>query len=81
MAQLGITDFENYDYLEKYGETMYQPVDGATEVAAQAQVYSGYLEAANVQVVQEMVDLIAFTRAYESNQKIIQLHFYPFAGK
>ena len=74
VAQLAITDFEDYDYLEKYGETMYQPVDGATEVAAQAQVYSGYLEAANVQVVQEMVDLIAFTRAYESNQKIIQAY-------
>ena len=73
-AQIQITDFEDYDYLEKYGETMYQPVDGAAEVAADAQVYSGYLEAANVQVVQEMVDLIAFTRAYESNQKIIQAY-------
>ena len=74
LATIQVTDFENYDYLEKYGETMYQPVDGATEVAATAQVYSGYLEASNVQVVQEMVDLIAFTRAYESNQKIIQAY-------
>ncbi|MCR5405731.1 MAG: flagellar hook-basal body protein [Lachnospiraceae bacterium] len=73
-AQIQITDFEDYDYLERYGETMFRPVDGATEVASDAQVYSGYLEAANVQVVQEMVDLIAFTRAYESNQKIIQAY-------
>jgi flagellar basal-body rod protein FlgG len=73
-AQIQVTDFEDYNYLEKYGETYYQPVDGANEIAPQAQVYSGYLEAANVQVVQEMVDLIAFTRAYESNQKIIQAY-------
>ncbi len=74
LAQLQITDFEDYNYLEKYGENYYQPVAGATQIEADAQVYSGYLEASNVQVVQEMVDLIAFTRAYESNQKIIQAY-------
>ena len=74
LATIQVTDFEDYNYLEKYGETMYQPVDGATQQDAAAQVYSGYLEASNVQVVQEMVDLIAFTRAYESNQKIIQAY-------
>lgn len=74
LATIQITDFEDYNYLEKYGETYYQPVDGATEQAATGQVYSGYLETSNVQVVQEMVDLIAFTRAYESNQKIIQAY-------
>ncbi|MCR5421425.1 MAG: flagellar hook-basal body protein [Lachnospiraceae bacterium] len=73
-AQIGITDFEDYNFLEKYGETYYQPVEGATQQEADAQVYSGYLEASNVQIVQEMVDLIAFTRAYESNQKIIQAY-------
>ena len=74
LATIQITDFEDYNYLEKYGETYYQPVDGATQQAATGQVYSGYLETSNVQVVQEMVDLIAFTRAYESNQKIIQAY-------
>ncbi len=33
---------------------------------------SGYLEMANVQIVSEMVNLISITRAYESNQKVIQ---------
>ena len=42
------------------------------EQASGAQVYSGYLEASNVQVVSEMVQLISVTRAYETNQKIIQ---------
>ena len=40
--------------------------------AADGQIFEGYLEASNVQVVSEMVDLISVTRAYESNQKMIQ---------
>ena len=72
VAQIQVTDFENYDYLEKYGETYYRPVEGARTVPANAEVKSGYLEMANVQVVREMVNLIAITRAYESNQKVIQ---------
>ena len=31
-----------------------------------------YLEMANVQIVSEMVNLISITRAYESNQKVVQ---------
>lgn len=73
-GQLQITDFENYDYLEKFGENLYQPVDGATEKQATGQVYQGYLEAANVQTVYEMVQMIATTRAYETNQKVIHAH-------
>ncbi len=72
LATIQVTDFEDYNFLEKYGENYFQPVDGATEIPATAQIYSGYLESSNVQTVQEMVDLISFTRAYESNQKIIQ---------
>ncbi len=74
MGQIKVADFADYNYLERYGETYFQTVEGAEEIPAEAEVYSGYLEASNVQVVQEMVDLIAFTRAYESNQKIIQAY-------
>lgn len=74
VAQLRITDFEDYDYLEKYGETYFRPVDGYTVKDADADVYSGYLEAANVSVVTEMVNMISITRHYESNQKIIQAY-------
>ncbi len=73
-AQLQITDFEDYNYLEKFGENLYLPVDGATQQAAEGEVYQGYLEAANTQTVYEMVQMIATTRAYEANQKVIQAH-------
>jgi flagellar basal-body rod protein FlgG len=72
VAQLGVIDFEDYDYLEKYGENMYQPVDGATLTEANAKVRQGYIEASNVNVVTEMVNMITITRAYEANQKVIQ---------
>ena len=74
VATLQITDFEDADYLEHYGENMYQTVEGATEVDSTAKVFSGYLETSNVQVVSEMVQMIAVTRAYESNQKLIQAY-------
>lgn len=74
VARIQVADFADYDYLEKYGETYYRAIDGAAPAQANAQVKSGYLEMSNVQVVSEMVNLITITRAYESNQKIIQTY-------
>lgn len=74
IARIQVTDFADYDYLEKYGENYYQPIEGAEMITSDATVNSGCLEMANVQIVSEMVNLIAITRAYESNQKIIQTY-------
>jgi flagellar basal-body rod protein FlgG len=69
---LRITDFEDYSYLTKLGDTMYHALDGATQRAGSASVNQGYTEQSNVNVVSEMVKLITITRAYEANQKVIQ---------
>ena len=74
LTQIQVADFEDYDYLEKFGENYYVPVEGAKLTQGEAEVKSGYLEMSNVQVVSEMVNLISITRAYESNQKIIQTY-------
>ena len=74
VATLDITDFEDYNYLEHYGENYYQPVEGAREKNAEYQTISGYLEMANMSVVQEMVNMISVSRAYETNQKIVQTY-------
>ena len=71
VATIGLTDFEDYNYLERFGENYFEPVDGATEIEAESQIYSGYLEMANISVVTEMVNMIAIQRHYESNQKVI----------
>lgn len=67
-----IVDFEDYNYLKKYGENLYDIVDGAVETEAAADIRQGYLEMSNINVVKEMVEMINITRAYESNQKLIQ---------
>ncbi|MDE5679088.1 MAG: flagellar hook-basal body protein [Lachnospiraceae bacterium] len=74
VAQIQVVDFEDYDYLERYGETYFQPIEGARMTNSSAQVQSGILEMANVQIVSEMVNMISITRQYESNQKIIQTY-------
>ncbi|MBR3635250.1 MAG: flagellar hook-basal body protein [Lachnospiraceae bacterium] len=71
IATIKITDFEDYNYLEHYGENYYQPVQGAKEKTADYSINQGYLETSNVQVVQEMVEMISVSRQYESNQRII----------
>lgn len=72
VATVGLTDFEDYNYLEHYGENYFYPVEGARLKASDASIYSGYLETSNVQVVSEMVEMISVSRQYESNQKLIQ---------
>ena len=72
VGQLGLVDFENYDFLSKYGENMYDLVDGGQVIASNANIEQGYIEASNVKVVDEMVTMITVARAYESNQKMIQ---------
>jgi flagellar basal-body rod protein FlgG len=74
LAQIQVADFEDYDYLEKYGDTFYQPVEGAERIDGNAQIRSGYLEMSNVNTVSEMVNLISITRAYEANQKVLQTY-------
>jgi flagellar basal-body rod protein FlgG len=69
---LQITDFEDYDYLVKSGDTRYQALEGATETLGSALVRQGFTEQSNVNVVSEMVEMISVTRAYEANQKVIQ---------
>lgn len=67
-----LVDFENYDYLEKVGDISYKAVDGAVSFDATGIIRQGYTEQSNINAVSEMVDLIAITRAYEANQKVIQ---------
>ena len=76
VATIGITDFEDYNYLERFGENYFQPVEGATELdrgetGVNTQIHQGYLEMSNISVVTEMVNMITLQRQYESNQKVI----------
>lgn len=71
VGTVGVADVDNYDYLEKYGENLYNLLDGGNTVASTARVKQGVLEASNVNVVNEMVNMITIQRAYEAGQKVI----------
>ena len=82
VAKIGVYDFEattypdgriSYDNLLHYGENFYIPTgdDAGAEVVENARVYSGFLEQSNVSVVDEMVNMIATQRNYDTNQRMI----------
>ena len=72
VAQIGVVDVEDYNYIQKYGENMYDLLQGGVLTDSAAAVEQGCLEQSNVQVVKERVEVIYVTRAYETNQKAIQ---------
>lgn len=71
VATVGLVDFDNYDYIEKYGENLYNLLDGGNRIATDANIEQGVLETSNVNVINEMVNMITIQRAYEAGQKVI----------
>lgn len=77
LARLGLSDFINPSGLLNKGKNLYQE----TQISGQSNpifaedmkgsIVQGYLEASNVQVVDEMVKMITAQRAYEINSKAI----------
>lgn len=72
VGTIGMVDIDNYDYIEKYGENLYNLVDGGNVVASDAEMEQGALETSNVNVVNEMVNMITIQRSYEAGQKVVQ---------
>jgi flagellar basal-body rod protein FlgG len=70
-----VVNVDNPDGLEKYGKNHFRPkAAGAVgEIPAEgASVAQGYLEAPNVEVVTEMVNMIEVQRGFEAYSKLIQ---------
>lgn len=73
VATIGLTDFEDYDALSKYGENLYEATDDAVILdTADGKINEGFLEQSNVSVVDEMVDIINIQRHYEAASTMIQ---------
>lgn len=75
--RIGIFKFNNPQGLESVGGNMYAENTASgfavldEEIGEPSIIRQGYLEASNVQVVEEMVNLITAQRAYELNSKAI----------
>ena len=71
-ASLKITEFEDTNYLTHYGETMWDAKEGAVSHDAEdANIYQGYLEMSNANVVKEMVNMITISRQYEDRKSVV----------
>ena len=63
----------NLDQLEKAGSSTFVVPEGVELITVEnATIRQGYLETSNVDIVREMIDMIASYRAYEANSKAVQ---------
>lgn len=74
VGKIGVVDFDKVDALKKVGRSHYQLKENfkVNRQPAAAKVHQGFLEGSNVNVIQEMTDMIAATRAFESTQKAMK---------
>ncbi len=77
IGQIALVDVEDPNALEKLGGNLYRARPGAGAVAEQevterSWMAQGFLEAANVDAVYEMVNMIEAQRQFEAYQKVMQ---------
>ena len=69
-----ISSFDEENRLRKEGANLFRPPDGVNPQQATPALRQGFLELSNVNVISEMVNMIAGFRAYETNSKVVQTH-------
>ncbi|MEX2584028.1 MAG: flagellar basal-body rod protein FlgG [Gemmatimonadota bacterium] len=79
IGRLELARFANPSGLSSLGENLYaespasgEPILGYPQEEGMGRLLQGSLEASNVEIVQEMVDMITSMRAYEINSKSVQ---------
>jgi len=74
VARLQVVEFAPGDQLNKVGNGQFESATGALpQPAANVQVYQGYLEGSNVDMTDSMVATMNLVRAYEANQRLLQM--------
>ena len=69
-----INTFAEEHRLRKEGASLFRPPEGVTPEVANPTLRQGFLELSNVNIISEMVNMIAGFRAYETNSKVVQTH-------
>jgi flagellar basal-body rod protein FlgG len=79
VGQIQLANFINPAGLDSLGRNLYgataasgEPILGTPSSAGYGRLAQGQLEASNVNIVEEMVNMISGQRAYEINSKVIQ---------
>jgi flagellar basal-body rod protein FlgG len=79
VGQLQLAQFQNYEGLQKLGENLYAqtnasgpPILGNPNQNGLGVIRQNYLEASNVEPVNELIDLITTQRSFELNSQVVQ---------
>ena len=74
VAQLQVVDFAPGTQLNKVGNGMFTAPGGTqAQPANGVQLFQGYIEGSNVDMSESMVATMSLVRAYQSNQKLLQM--------
>ncbi|MDA3845618.1 MAG: flagellar basal-body rod protein FlgF [Vallitaleaceae bacterium] len=71
VGKIRMVGIEDPNKLNKLGGSLYDKTTESVEKAFEGTVMQGYLEASNVNSVEEMVNMINVMRSYESSQKVL----------
>ncbi len=76
VGKLPIYDFKETDKLRRMGDGLLTAEDPNVQPKAmdKPEIVGGMLEMSNVQPLQEMVNMITVSRAYEANQRVVMSH-------
>lgn len=72
VGQLKVAEFSDTSQLNPAGTTLFEAPQGVRPKPSQSTVHQGCLESSNVQVVDEMVRMIAGMRMYEASQRAMK---------
>jgi flagellar basal-body rod protein FlgG len=72
--QLRITDFADKTILRKLQDNYYRTIENTGTIPFEGSLSQGFLENSNVNSVKEMVEMIALSRSYETNSRMITIH-------
>ena len=70
---LRLTTFTDLHSLRKMHDNQFRITENSEAIAFDGVVQQGFLEASNINIVREMVQMIANSRAYETNARMITL--------
>jgi len=68
-----MVDFENPATLRPFGDNLYTLTDESVEIPFMSGLVQGHIETSNVNIVREMVEMIALSRAYEANARMVSI--------
>ena len=73
MDTIRVVSFEDNGMLRRQGSNLYYSLEDPQAVPNPYRIMQGFLEASNVDMGREMVDMLSMFRTYETNQRMITM--------